>query len=101
MNPHLKHIEEFRELLSRYRVSDRGKEVVDGVKFVAILGPSSTGRNTTIRELLKISDDYHFVVSDTTRPPRINDGQLEQNGVDYYFISEEDMLNGLKNGDYL
>jgi guanylate kinase len=100
MTPSLKHIEEFREALKEYRISDAGLKALEGLKFVAILGPTSTGRNTVIRELLK-KGNYHFVISDTTRPPRTNDGKLEQNGVEYFFKTEEEMLDGLKKGEYL
>jgi guanylate kinase len=100
MPPSLKHLAEFEEILKKYQLTDRAKQALAGLKFVAILAPSATGRNTAIRELLK-NDDYFFVISDTTRPPRINDGKMEQNGVEYFFRSEEEMLEDLKNGQFL
>jgi len=64
------------------------------------VAPSSIGRNTLIRELQK-TGEYHFIVSDTTRKPRVNDGILEKNGREYWFRSEEEMLNELKAGLFL
>ena len=100
MTPTLKHIQEFRDVLKDYRISDEGMQVLDGLRFVVMVGPSSSGRNTVIRELVK-KGDYHFVISDTTRPPRMNDGKMEQNGVEYFFRTEEEMLDDLRNGRFL
>lgn len=96
----LEHLAEFQRLLANYHVSGASKRVLDTTKLVLLTAPTSAGRNTIIRELLK-TDEYHFIISDTTRKPRINDGILEQNGVEYWFRSEEDVLNDLKAGKYL
>src|SRR3546814_14273785 len=40
-------------------------------------------------------------VSDTSRKPRVNDGIPEQNGVEYWFRSEAEILNDLKAGKFL
>jgi guanylate kinase len=100
MTPKLKHLQEFEAILSHYTLSDRAREALEGLRFVAILGPTSSGRNTVIRELFN-KPDYFFIVSDTTRPPQVRDGRLEENGVDYFFRSEEDMLEDLKKGEFL
>jgi guanylate kinase len=47
--------------------------------------PSGTGKGTIIKELMKRDEKLKFSVSVTTRPPRNN----EVDGVDYYFISDE------------
>lgn len=74
--------------------------IIKNTPMVVLNGPTSTGRNTVIRELLK-TGHYHFIVSDTTRPPRYNDGALETNGVEYFFRSEDDMLADLHRGEFL
>lgn len=96
----LLHYNEFREILEHYHVSDRAKQALKGLKLVLLVGPTSTGRNTIIRYLVK-HFDYYFIISDTTRQPQVRDGRLEQNGVDYYFRSEEDALADLKAGEFL
>lgn len=101
MNPSsLKHYVEFREILTSYRVSDVGLQTIQGLKLVLMLAPTSSGRNTIIRHLLS-EGNYHFIVSDTTRKPRVNDGVLEQDGREYWFKTEEEFLAGLKAGEYL
>lgn len=100
MENRLKYLDEFQKVLARYEISDRSRATLLNTKLVAMVAPSSVGRNTIIRELLK-TGDYHFVVSDTTRQIRTNDGVPEQNGVEYWFHSETEILDGLKSGEFL
>lgn len=60
------------------------RKVRRGAMFL-IEAPSGTGKGTVIKELMKRDDKLKFSVSVTTRAPRHN----EVNGVDYYFISNE------------
>jgi guanylate kinase len=96
----LKQIEEFRKVLTDYQPSSDAKDALESIKLVLLVGPTSSGRNSIINELLK-SDHYHAVVSDTTRNPRQNNGIMEQNGREYWFRSEEDMLKDLSSGQFL
>jgi len=96
----LTHIDEFREILTDYKLSDAAKQALKDVEMVLLIGPSSSGRNTIINELVK-SGNYFFVVSDTTRQPRVNNGVLEENGREYWFRSEIDVLDDLKHGRFL
>ncbi len=94
----LVHMDEFRRLLEDYRPSEAGKRTLREVRLVLGVAPSATGRNTIIRELEKVGN-YHFVISDTTRQPRINNGVPEQNGREYWFRTEEEMLHELRHGE--
>ena len=96
----LAHLAEFETVLADYHISPAGRRILKSTKFVLLSGPTSSGRNTIIRELLK-TGSYYFIVSDTTRRPRINDGHLEEDGVVYWFRSEEEVLADLKAGKYL
>lgn len=96
----LKHIDEFKQLLADYHISEEGKQILASTKLVLFVGPTSSGRNTIINELLK-TGKYHFIVSDTTRKPRENNGVLEQDGVEYWFRKEEDLLEDLRSGLFL
>lgn len=96
----LARIAEFREALEGYHLSKPALHTLSQTKLVLIVGPTSSGRNTRIKRLLK-TGDYHYVVSDTTRQPRINDGILEQNGREYWFRTENEILTDLKEGKYL
>lgn len=65
-------------------IIDRLKKVRRGAMFV-IEGPSGTGKGTIAKEVLKRDPNIKFSVSVTTRKPRPN----EVEGVDYYFVSNE------------
>lgn len=96
----LKHLKEFQKILTNYRISEASQQILEQTELVVLVAPTATGRNTIIRELLK-TGGYHFIVSDTTRAPRINDGVPEQNGVEYWFRGEEEVLEDLKAGMFL
>ena len=98
--PKLKLLSEFQELLKGYHPSIEAQEILSKTRLVLLVGTTSSGRNTIINELLK-SGDYHYMVSDTTRPKRQNNGVWEQEGVEYFFRNEEDYLHDLKTGMYL
>ena len=66
-------------------VSNDLRKVRRGTMFI-IEGPSGTGKGTVIKEILARDPHIKFSVSVTTRPPR----KGEVNGVDYYFISDEE-----------
>lgn len=93
-------IDEFRQALQGYHLSKQAIHTLSQTELVLLVAPSSTGRNTIILQLLK-TGDYHFVVSDTTRQPRVNDGLLEQSGREYWFRSELEVLTDIQQGKYL
>lgn len=96
----LKHYDKFKQVLNDYKMSVRAQSVLQGLSFVLLVAPTSTGRNTVIKELID-SKNYYFVVSDTTRPPQVRDGKLEENGLQYFFRTEAEMLADLKAGEFL
>lgn len=96
----LTYLHEFEQVLRDYRISSESKKILSQTKLALMVSPSSVGRNTLIRELLK-TGHYHFIISDTTRSPRINDGVLERNGVEYWFRGENDILADLRAGKFL
>jgi len=55
-------------------------------KVVIMSGPSGVGKSTICREIVKRFSDVYLSVSVTTRPK----GEAEVDGVDYWFISENE-----------
>lgn len=96
----LRHREEIENLLRDYRISETGKALLKELRLVLLCGPTASGRNTIIGELLK-NGNYSFIVSDTTRQPRVNNGVKEKNGVAYWFRSEEEVIEELRRGEFL
>jgi len=64
-------------------------------KLIVFSGPSGVGKGS-IREKLKFKD-YEFSVSSTTRGPRNG----EQNGVEYFFITQEEFKKKIDNDEML
>ena len=54
--------------------------------MVIFSAPSGSGKTTIVRELLKRFPQFEFSISATSRLPR----GKEQNGVDYYFLTNEE-----------
>ena len=64
---------------------------------VVISGPSGVGKDATIARMKETGDKFHYVVTATTRQRR----QREQDGVDYYFLSEQDFKDRVEKGEFL
>lgn len=100
MSVELKNKAAFETILENYHPSKDAKKILAHMQLGIFLGLSGGGRNTIINELVA-TGKYHFIISDTTRPPKVRDGQLEQDGVNYYFRSEEQVLSDLRDGKFL
>lgn len=96
----LVNLEEFQTLLANYHLSKTALQTLSQTQLVLLVAATSTGRNHLIRELLK-TGDYYYIVSDTTRKPRSNDGVMEQNGIEYWFRDEQAVLEDIRQGKYL
>jgi guanylate kinase len=66
-------------------------------KVIIFSAPSGSGKTTVVNHLLKIIPELGFSVSATTRKPR----QHEENGREYYFLSESDFKEKIKNNAFL
>jgi len=66
-----------------------------GNSFI-ISAPSGAGKTTLCGAVLDRIPNLFYSVSYTTRKPR----KGEQNGIDYYFITEDDFKNRIKNGKW-
>lgn len=65
-------------------------------KLIVVSAPSGTGKTTIVKSILSQFDNLVFSVSATTRKKREN----EINGVDYFFISEEDFHKKVDNEEF-
>ncbi len=98
--PTLNKLQDFIEVLKNYDASDHARAVLAKSPFVAMSGIAGGGRNTLINYLVD-TGPYYFIVSDTTRPPKVRDGKLEQHGINYYFRQEDEFLHDLENGEFI
>ena len=81
---------EIDQVISIYQPDQIGLQTVHESKIVFLAGIISAGKDTIKNKLLN-SSEYHPIVTHTTRPPRINDGVLEQDGQAYHFVSCDQM----------
>ena len=72
------------------------KEKVKG-NLIVVSGPSGSGKNSIVNNLYKYNNNFWESISMTTRQKRT--GEVDKK--DYYFISEEEFLDNIKNNNLL
>lgn len=66
-------------------------------KLLIFSAPSGSGKTTIVRHLLACRTDLAFSISATSREPR----GKEENGKDYYFLSEEEFRAKITEDEFL
>jgi guanylate kinase len=66
-------------------------------KIIIITAPSGAGKTSITLHLLNQFEKLEFSVSAATRRPR----GMEQNSVDYYFISQEEFINRIQHEEFV
>jgi len=66
-------------------------------KIIAVSSPSGGGKTSIVKRILKDFPEIVFSVSVTTRPKRQN----EVNGVEYFFVSDEEFERKIKNKEFI
>jgi len=67
-------------------------------KIIVLSAPSGTGKSSIIRKLMDYPElNLGFSISATSRAPRGS----ERHGVEYYFISHEDFISRVDNGEFV
>jgi guanylate kinase len=84
---------QIKELRSEFMKSSHA---VRPGKLIVLSGPGGVGKST-VAALLRKSGDFWVSVSATTRSPRNN----ELNGIDYFFISNEEFDRRVKEDEFL
>ena len=65
--------------------------------LVIITAPSGSGKTTLCKQILKKEDRVKFSISHTSRKMRQN----EKNGIDYYFVTNEEFLDGIDKDEFI
>jgi guanylate kinase len=73
--------------LATYQPSATTSALVKKTPILLLVGPTGAGKDALKEKLLK-TGMFRHIISHTTRSPRINHGVVEQDGVDYHFISK-------------
>ncbi len=67
-------------------------------KVIALMGKAGSGKDTILHELIdQYPEALHKIISCTSRPPR----EGEKDGSSYFFLTEEQFLQKIKNKDML
>ncbi len=91
-----------RQKLATYKPDPTAIRSIAGAPVVFLVGIAGAGKNSLLTEILRrYSDIYQFIVSHTTRPPRSNNGVMEQDGVEYYYIDFKTAERMLDAGEYV
>ncbi len=70
-----------------YKATSQSVKSVRSTPILLVVGITGAGKDAVQKRLIsEYPDDYHLIVSHTTRKPRENNGTIEQNGVDYHFV---------------
>lgn len=73
--------------LSDYQPTEATKQLVKDTPILVLVGPTGAGKDS-LKDKLLATDQFHHIISHTTRPPRINHGVIEQDGKEYHFIDK-------------
>jgi len=65
--------------------------------IIAVSAPSGTGKTTIVKKILSDFPELVFSISATTRKKR----DYETEGVEYFFISEEDFKSKIEKGEFI
>ncbi|OGO74857.1 MAG: guanylate kinase, partial [Chloroflexi bacterium RIFOXYC12_FULL_59_14] len=64
--------------------------------LIVISGPSGVGKDTVLQRMKERGLPFHFVVTATTRPKRLN----EVHGKDYFFVSKEEFARMIEENEF-
>lgn len=92
--------DELIQKLNNYKVPQTVVDTVRSTKIIFLVGVSGAGKDTVRRALID-TGNYHYIVSHTTRAPRVNHGVMEKDGQNYHFIDQQRALNMLSNGEFV
>lgn len=92
--------DDIKALIDNYQMSDAGKQLLARNQLVMLVSVTAGGKNTIIQKMLN-THKYHYVVSHTTRDKRMNNGEMEEDGREFWFVSMDDMQKKLENGEFL
>lgn len=91
-------VRDFKRLINNYQPNTEALDIFIRSNFVVIAGPAGAGKDTLRNLLIKqYPECYLSVLSNTTRPMR----KTEADGVDYHFVSLEEMKRELEKRELL
>lgn len=88
--------------VAAYRPDEAKLDTIRQAPMVLMVGITAAGKNAVIHRLTgQHPDKYYFLISHTSRPPRVNHGELERNGVHYHFVDPKMIGKMLDDRDFI
>jgi guanylate kinase len=73
--------------VASYKPTSESIDPIRETPILFVVGIAGAGKDTVQTKLMNAHrDEYHYIISHTTRKPRENHGVMEQDGVAYHFI---------------
>lgn len=92
--------QETLKLIESYKTPREVIQRLLGIRTIILSGISAAGKDT-IQQRMLLDEKYQKVVTSTTRAPRENNGVMEVEGEDYYFLTLEQARDNMRNGEYI
>jgi guanylate kinase len=89
-----------RQLIAGYHPPDGVIERLREIPLIILTGITGAGKNTIMNDII-MHDDFERAVTSTTRAPRANDGVMEVEARDYYFLTVEQAQKKMETGEYI
>lgn len=87
--------------IEHYEMPESAAELLNSDPSPLVLcGITSAGKDSLAREISS-RGPYELVISHTTRAPRENHGVMEAEGVDYFFVDEDKMLDLVSKHEFI
>lgn len=80
-----------------YKPNQRVLDQLTAVHFVAVVGPSASGKSTLIKQAVAADATLHMIRNNTSREPRPE----EVGGTEFYFRTRDEMLKRIDRGEYV
>lgn len=93
-------MDRIKAMIENLQPSEQSVELFRRLRIVLLVGITGAGKNTILSRLIS-AGKYSEIITSTTRPPRYNGGVLEQDGVDYHFLTAEQAIEKLERGEYV
>jgi guanylate kinase len=92
--------ERLLEAVEHYTMPEAAQALLRDNPPLILCGITAAGKNTVANELIR-QGGYESVISHTTRQPRINQGVMERDGINYHFVDEVMMLELIQHKQFV
>jgi guanylate kinase len=91
-----------QQKVAAYQPDKSKLDVIRKAPMMLMVGITASGKNAVLHRLMeKYPDSYYFLVSHTSRAPRVNHGELEKAGVNYHFVDLANIEKMLDNREFI